>query len=196
VCVPAGGGPYDAAGGAALNRGEHPVSHVAAIKFCITDLEALKVACEKRGLEFVEGQKTFKWFGQWVDDYNATDAAYRQGFDPKNYGKCEHAIRIPGDPNAYEIGVVKNPDGVGYSLMLDFWDGGKGMVAKAGGKTCDGLIQDYSIAAARNNENVQSLVNELNCAEHQVFDAATGDVILIYEDEGMTDQQVHQYLGE
>ena len=71
--------------------------------------------------ELVEGQRTFKWFDRWVNDYHDPElAAAVRGFDPKEFGKCEHAIRLTDDSHAYEIGLVKRPDGQpGYSLLYD-----------------------------------------------------------------------------
>ena len=45
------------------------MSHVSTINVEIRDLEALKEACKVLGLEFKEGQKTYKWFGRHVGDY-------------------------------------------------------------------------------------------------------------------------------
>ena len=39
------------------------MSHVATVEVQITDLDALKAACEKLGLEFVEEKTEFRWYG-------------------------------------------------------------------------------------------------------------------------------------
>ena len=117
------------------------MSHVASVEIEIKDFEALKAACKTLGLEFRKGQKTFKWYGQWVGDYSGNDAAYKNGIDPKDYGKCEHAIGIPGNTQAYEIGVIQK-DGK-YSLIYDFWQGGYG-IEKVAGKGCKNLINQYA----------------------------------------------------
>jgi len=117
------------------------MSHVATIEIIIKDLEALKQACKECGLEFVQGQKTYKWYGKWVQDYHGNDAAYKHGIDPKNYGKCDHAIRVPNNPQAYEIGVVKVDKG--YTLVWDFWNGGFGL-EKLAGPNCSNVVQNYS----------------------------------------------------
>jgi hypothetical protein len=107
------------------------MSHVTTIDLFITDLDSLAKACERLGLELVKGQKTFKWFGQWVGDYRGQDAAYNQGVDVKDYGKCDHAIRVKGNARAYEIGLVKRADGkAGWQLIWDNWAGGHGLCAK------------------------------------------------------------------
>lgn len=112
------------------------MSHVAVVNVEIKDMEALKAACEKAGLEFREGQRTFRWYGQFVGDTVAPS-----GTDPKDYGKCEHAIGVPGKPDAYEIGVVRTTEGK-TKLMWDFWAGGKGLQAVAGEK-CSNLVKAY-----------------------------------------------------
>jgi hypothetical protein len=123
------------------------MSHVAAVQLEIKDLNCLALACAKLGLFFRE-QKTYKWFGQWMQDYSEASAAYRQGIKPEDYGKCDYAIGIPGDSNAYEVGVVKNPNGEGYVLVYDFWEGGFGLEEKIG-KESQLLKQRYSAEVAR-----------------------------------------------
>ena len=104
------------------------MSHVVSMELEIRDLDALKDACKMLGLELVIGQKTFKWYGQHVGDYPLPE-----GFTTHDMGKCEHAIRIPDNKSAYEIGVARRRDGQpGYVLLWDFWAGGMGMQAKVG----------------------------------------------------------------
>jgi hypothetical protein len=121
------------------------MSHVAAIKTEITDLEALKRACDELGLTYMEGQKTYAWFGSWVNDYHGEDAAYKQGIDPSEYGKCEHAIKVPG--SGYEIGVKKLPNG-NYTLIYDFYGTGRQIMQKLG-KGCEILVQHYGLNKAQ-----------------------------------------------
>ena len=86
------------------------MSHVATIDIEVTDLGTLAAAAKRLGMELVQGQKTYRWF------------AGRQG-------DCEHAVRIPGDNKAYEIGVVKRTDGrLGYA-----WNGIHSTVRLASG---------------------------------------------------------------
>ncbi len=120
------------------------MSHVSRIQIVITDLASLGKAAAQIGMELVEGQKTYKWYGTWVNDYSAEDAAYRHGIDPKDYGKCEHALRVKGNSDAYEIGLVKNPDGAGWVLVHDNWAGGKGLEAVAG-KDAGNLRREYAL---------------------------------------------------
>lgn len=105
-------------------------------------------------------QKTYRWFGRSVGDYPLP-----AGFKAEELGKCEHAIRIPGDRNAYEIGVVKRRDGKpGFQLIWDFWQGGYGMEEKVGKEACR-LRQEYSLAvptriAKRNGYQVTRTLRE------------------------------------
>jgi hypothetical protein len=118
------------------------VSHVATVEMEVNDLSILKTVCDELGLQFMEGQTTYKWYGKWVNDYHGNDAAYRHGVDPKNYGKCEHAIRVPGA--TYEIGVVRNQKGK-LCLVWDAWGGGGGhLIEKVCGKGCAKLLESYS----------------------------------------------------
>lgn len=121
-----------------------PLSHVAAVLAEIDNLDALEAACKELGLTFVHGQKTFKWFGEWVGDYNAQDAAFKHGIDPKDYGKCAHAIKVPG--STYEIGVKQMPNGK-YKLVYDFYGTGRKIVNTLG-KGCEKLVQHYGLNRA------------------------------------------------
>ncbi len=124
------------------------MSHVATVAIVIKDLTALKLACKTVGLEFKENQKTYKWYGTWVDDYNGNNAAYKSGIKPEDYGKCDHAISVPNNSEAYEIGLVKRKDGKGYNLVWDFWSGGYGLETLAG-KDCSKVVQNYSLEVAK-----------------------------------------------
>lgn len=119
------------------------MSHVATVDVEIRDLESLKLAAHNLGLEFRENQKTYRWYGRWVNDYHGDDAAYQHGVKPEDYGKCLHAIGIPNDSRAYEVGVIRNPNGAGYSLIWDFFSGGKGLKSRIGDKG-HRLTQEYA----------------------------------------------------
>lgn len=83
------------------------------------DLEVIKEMCRRQGWEFLENQKTFVWYGRFVGD-----SPIPEGYSVEDYGKCDHAIRIPGCE--YELGVVKSKlGGEGYHVLGDFWSGGK-----------------------------------------------------------------------
>ena len=120
------------------------MSHVAEMEIDILDLDALATAVRRLGLEFVPNQVTYKWYGTHVGDYPVP-----KGFEPKDLGHCLHAIRIPGDERAYEIGVVKRRDGKpGYQLMWDFWKEGFGLMEKIG--STGGLLkQAYGVQVAK-----------------------------------------------
>jgi len=120
------------------------MSHVSTIKMVIEDLDALEAACKLIGCEMVRDQKTWKWYGKWVNDYHGDDAAYRHGISPEDYGKCEHAIRVVGVDGAYEVGLVKNPDGAGYLPLYDFWAGGHGL-QKVIGDNAGNLRREYAL---------------------------------------------------
>lgn len=119
------------------------MSHVATVDVQITNLDDLRAACQRLGLEFVEGQQTYRWYGRHVGDYPLPE-----GFAASDLGKCEHAIRIPGNASAYEVGVVRRRDGKpGWSLMWDFYAGGYGL-EKFVGNDCGLLRQSYATVAA------------------------------------------------
>jgi hypothetical protein len=112
------------------------LSHVTELDIEVKDLGALESACTALGLELVRDQQTYRWYGTSVGD-----TPLPHGFTEEDLGKCEHAIRIPGDTRAYEIGVVHRRDGrEGYTLLWDSWAGGYGLVNKVGQeavKLCD-----------------------------------------------------------
>lgn len=121
------------------------MSHVATVDIEIKDLAALKAACKRIGLEWREGKQTYKWYGYHVGDYPLP-----AGFTKDELGKCEHAIGVPGNERAYEIGVVKRKDGKpGLSMLWDFYQGGYGLEALAGAN-CNKLRQAYAVEAAKN----------------------------------------------
>jgi hypothetical protein len=119
------------------------MSHVAKIEIEIKDLAALKAAAEKLGMEFVEGQTSYKWYGRSVGD-----TPLPAGFSKYELGQCAHALRIAGNPAAYEIGVVKRKDGgAGFTLLWDSWNGGYGLTEKVGAKA-EKLKQGYAVEVA------------------------------------------------
>lgn len=160
------------------------MSHVAAIGVKIAPdefgLQALELACKELGLELRRGKRTYKWFGQWVNDYSAENASYKHGRNPKDYGKCDHAIGIPGDHHSYEVGVVPNPNGAGWILEYDFWSGGGGMSKFIEGVgppgTAGKLVAAYAkhealLTASRQGQSVS-----------QQYDAATNELTIEVED--------------
>jgi hypothetical protein len=105
------------------------MSHTVEIKdLLIRDLAALGRAATRLGLELVMGQTNYRWYGTVVGDHPLPT-----GFTSQDIGKSEHAIRIPNQPDAYEIGIVTRRDGLpGYALHWDFWNGGYGLTDRIG----------------------------------------------------------------
>lgn len=114
-------------------------SHVVSVNVEIKDLAALRRAAEKLGLEFREGQRTYRWYGRWVGDYKLPE-----GVTQDQLGKCDHALAVAGNPSAYEVGIVSQPDGT-FKLMWDFWAGGYGLQEKIG-QDCSKLTAGYTVA--------------------------------------------------
>ena len=98
------------------------------MKVEILDLAALKASCAPLGLEFHENQKSHK-------SYYSTEP-------------CEHAISVKGNREAYEVGVVKNPLGRGWTLRADSYAGGKGLMTAIGGPTANKIRLEYSLQVA------------------------------------------------
>ena len=121
------------------------MSHVVDCNIVIKDLEAFKAACEELGMEFRLNQKTWKWYGQWVNDYDAQDAAYKAGIKPEDYGKCVHAAAVKGDSSAYELGLVKNPKGEGFLLVFDFFGTEGRALQEKIGKNASKLKSEYGL---------------------------------------------------
>lgn len=115
------------------------MSHVAEVDLEIKDLDSLEKACKELGLELVRGKTTYKWYGKHMGDYPLP-----KGFSKEDLGKCDHAIRIPGNSKSYEIGIVKRRDGrPGFTPLWDFWQGGFGLKDKIG-KEGEKLVQEYA----------------------------------------------------
>lgn len=122
------------------------MSHVVTVDLEIKDVAALRLACKRLNWELHEGQKTYKWYGRWMNDYNAEDAAYKSGIKPEDYGKCEHAITVTGCN--YQIGVIKHPKKTGaFGVIFDFWD--SSLKAAVGGTECKKLKQAYALEVAK-----------------------------------------------
>jgi len=107
----------------------------------LKDLRAVKEACRELGLTFVEGRKTYAWYGASVGD-----TALPEGITREQLGHCEHVIQVPGA--GYEIGLVKNPKTGGFRLLFDYWGPGKKIVDTLGGQGVPKLIQAYGICKA------------------------------------------------
>ena len=118
------------------------MSHVSEIELKIKSLDALKAACTRLGLEFVEGQKTYKWYGTFMGDYPLPSWLKKE-----DLGKCQHAIKVPGA--SYEIGIVEHEGEV--KLLWDFWSSGglERVLGKQGGRLKQAYTVEHSKAVAR-----------------------------------------------
>ncbi len=144
------------------------MSHVVTIQLEVKDLKALEIAARFLGAELVRDKKTFRWYGRWMNDYSADNAAYKQGVDPKNYGKCDHIITHP--QCSYDIGLVKQPNG-SFMIIADEW--GPGGLPKVFGQGMQKLKQRYGVAVASRTLQSQGwFITEK-------ADAKTGDVRLV-----------------
>lgn len=114
--------------------GRRKMSHITTIAMQIKDLKSLAKAATRLGLEFREGQRTQRYYA------NKTNP-------------CDHAIAIPGNSTAYEIGVIADKDGT-YTLAFDDFSGGKGMMEIVG-KACCRLKQAYTVEVAKKKLKAQ-----------------------------------------
>jgi hypothetical protein len=114
----------------------------------VKDLDALREAAKRLGMEFVHGQSTYRWFGKHVGDFPLPE-----GFTAAELGTCEHALRLVDaqggrNDDAYEVGVVKRRDGrPGYTLLWDFFAGGFGLRDKIG-DNAGHLKREYAAVVA------------------------------------------------
>lgn len=143
-----GGGllPGELGCGACSRFAKCGMSHVSLVTTEVTDLAAVEAMCVEKGWQFKRNQKTWKWYGSWQADYSAPDAAYRNGVSVEDYGKCEHAIGVPGTD--WEIGLVKNKQTGGYKLVYDFFGSRGRPLQQAIGKDGGSFLQGYGIAKA------------------------------------------------
>jgi hypothetical protein len=109
------------------------VSNIATIELEIKDLAAAKRAATRLGLEFREGQRTFR--------QHTTHGAGQA---------CDHAIAVLGNPQAYEIGVIAKKGGT-YELKYDYYGGGRGLMEKVSSgsmRDIDKYRQAYAVEVA------------------------------------------------
>lgn len=134
------------------------MSHVATVELDIKDIPALKTACAELGLEFMEGQRTYRCWGtdksldQLVSYQRHAGQLMPDGFKLEEMGQCEHAIRVKGDSYSYEIGLATRRDGrAGYQLLCDI-SGAHGIVEKIGedfAKLKQGYAVEVAVRAAK-----------------------------------------------
>src|SRR5260370_5579493 len=121
------------------------MSHVTVIAVELKDLDALKAVCEDLGLDFHENQKTYRWYGRHVGDYPLPE-----GFTRANLGRCDHAIGVKGNSNAYEVGLVRR--GEAFVPLWDFWQGGFGLrdkIGEGGSKLISAYTKEVAVRKAR-----------------------------------------------
>jgi hypothetical protein len=136
------------------------VSHIVTVQGVkFTDLKAIQRACERLGWTFVAEQKSFAWYGHFVGDtsgpqgfltdqeqaYLATlDHTERCDFLTSLFGRCDHAIRVPGC--RYEVGVVWR-DGQFHLLWDGYHPGGLDRILGGGSvEVQNPFPQAYSVA--------------------------------------------------
>lgn len=123
------------------------MSHVTTIDIEITDLDALRHAAEQLGLEMAEAS-TYRRHAMITGELP-------QGFTRETISQCEYVLRIPaGQLNAeraYEVGVTRNPQGNGYTLLYDHFCGGMGLMEKVSTDrvTLNLLKQEYGAEVTR-----------------------------------------------
>ena len=120
------------------------MSHISKIELVIHSLRDLKEACQKLGFEFIENQKTFKWYGSW-----AGDTPIPEGVKIEDLGKCDHAIKVPGC--TYEVGVIRRGDH--YILLWDYYSAG-GLEPKIG-PNAGILKQAYTVARVKKKARIK-----------------------------------------
>lgn len=123
------------------------MSHITDARMQVKDLEALDMAGQALGFELVRDRTRFNWFEDFVGDTaEARRVARERG--TRDFGPCEHVLRIKGAPATdYEIGVVRNADGT-YGLLYDTWATGA-KLERAAGTGLARLRQEYSVAVAQ-----------------------------------------------
>jgi len=106
------------------------MSHVAKVELKVTDLDDLAAACADVGCTFDRDATEWEWYGEWEQDYDSEDAAFRHGIAPERYGTSDAGvIRVPGA--SYEIGVYRLPDGT-FGLVYDNFNKGRGIETHLG----------------------------------------------------------------
>jgi hypothetical protein len=121
---------------------------MARIDLKITNLNVLKKAVQRLGGEFKEGQKNYKWYGKFMNDYPLPE-----GLKVEDLGKCNHAISFPGKAQ-YEIGVIQSKDNPkNYNLLYDFWNSGG--LNKVVGENAGIIKQAYATEMAKHSAKMQ-----------------------------------------
>lgn len=114
------------------------MSHISTISTenLVFDLGTIKDLCKRMGWNFMENQKSYAWYGKYMGD-----SPIPEGMTPEDYGKCDHAISVPGAN--YEIGLVEDKEKGGYRVVADFWSGGG--LDKILGEQGEVFAQEYNM---------------------------------------------------
>lgn len=108
------------------------MSHTTKGQCRVTNLDDLELAAPLLGLRLVRGQRTWRWYGQFMND-SAEGRALASVLPVSQWGKCEHALQVVGHESGYEIGVVPALDGgPGYDLVFDGWGPGAEITKRCG----------------------------------------------------------------
>lgn len=105
------------------------MSHITKINVKIKDLDSLKKAAARCGLQMIEHQKSFRHYNGRVE-------------------ACAHAIVVPDNLKAYQVGVIWNEEEKSYDLATDFYAGGYGLTEKIG-KDFSTLRSAYALECAK-----------------------------------------------
>ncbi len=118
------------------------MSHVTDVKLKIADLDALDETCQRLGLTLKRDQKTWKWYGRFMND----SSAYGD-IKPNEMGKGDHAISVNAAPGSYEIGL--RSDGAGaFNLYYDSWGPGAA-IEHAAGQRLNTLRKEYAFTTTQ-----------------------------------------------
>jgi hypothetical protein len=126
------------------------MSHMVSVECFVEDnLTTLETVANTLGLVLDKNVSTFKWYGQWVNDFSGQTAAVTNGHDPKTFGQCVHKLRrADANANDYEIGLVRRLDGQpGYELVYDNWGTGGRRIEELAGKNL-GTLKDELLTEA------------------------------------------------
>ena len=121
------------------------MSHITDVKLQVKDLDAVKMVAEILGFEFREGQKTYAWYGRFMNDSDEGRRVVQERGEHA-LGKCDHALR-PKVGGGYEIGLVANAEG-SYDLLYDSWGSGQ-RIEELAGKGLSRIRQEYAVAVTQ-----------------------------------------------
>lgn len=129
------------------------MSHVVDCKLSIPDtpdsFAVLQRVARRLGLGLRQDNR-YRWFGRWVNDYSAQNAAMHR-FDPKQFGKnAKFVLSLQGDSTAYELGLVPDPDNPGNLVPIyDFYGINGRALERVIGKEAGLFSQAWQIERAK-----------------------------------------------